>query len=243
MPNIYGLLPVLEALRAGGRRIERIVIADGAKHERLREVTEAARRARVPVRHEPRASLDRMSNRAIHQGVIAIASAASYADEEQILAGITPDSLLVLLDGVEDPHNLGAIIRTAECAGAAAVIIPERRAAHVTEVVAKTSAGATEYIPIARVTNLAQFIEHLKQRNVWVVGVEQSAEMPYTKYDYAGAVALVLGGEGQGLHRLVRERCDVVVSVPMRGRIGSLNVSVAAGIVLFEALRQRSARK
>ncbi|HTG16298.1 MAG TPA: 23S rRNA (guanosine(2251)-2'-O)-methyltransferase RlmB, partial [Blastocatellia bacterium] len=173
----------------------------------------------------------------------AIASAASYADEEQILAGITTDSLLVLLDGVEDPHNLGAIIRTAECAGATAVIIPERRAAHVTEVVAKTSAGATEYLPIALVTNLARFIEQLKQRNVWVVGVEQSGEMPYTQYDYAGAVALVLGGEGQGLHRLVRDRCDVIVSIPMRGRIGSLNVSVAAGVVLFEALRQRSAPK
>lgn len=241
MPNIYGLLPVLEALRAGGRRVERIVIAEGAKLERLREVTEAARRAGVPVRREPRASLDRLSNRANHQGVIAIASAASYADEERILAGISSDSLMVLLDGVEDPHNLGAIIRTAECAGATAIVIPERRAAHVTEVVAKTSAGATEYVAIARVTNLAQFIEQLKQRNVWVVGVEQSGEMPYTQYDYKGPVALVLGGEGAGLHRLVRERCDVVVSIPMRGRIGSLNVSVAAGVVLFEAVRQRTA--
>jgi 23S rRNA (guanosine2251-2'-O)-methyltransferase len=239
MANIYGVLPVLEALRAGGRRIERIVIAEGAKHERLREVTEAAREAKVPVRREPRSALDRLSNRANHQGVIAIASGASYTDEETILELLTSDSLLVLLDGVEDPHNLGAIIRTAECAGATAVIIPERRAAHVTEVVAKTSAGATEYLPIARVTNLAQFIERLKQRNVWVVGVEQSGEMPYTGYDYAGALALVLGGEGAGLHRLVRERCDVVVSIPMLGRIGSLNVSVAAGVVLFEALRQR----
>ena len=243
MPNIYGVLPVLEALRAGGRRIERIVIADGAKHERLREVTEAARQAGVPVRREPRAALDRLSNRANHQGVIAIASGASYADQEQILAGLSSDSLLVLLDGVEDPHNLGAIIRTAECAGATAVVIPERRAAHVTEVVAKTSAGATEYLPIARVTNLAQFIERLKQRSVWVVGVDQSGEVPYTSYDYAGAVAVVLGGEGAGLHRLVRERCDVVVSIPMRGRIGSLNVSVAAGVILFEALRHRAARK
>jgi 23S rRNA (guanosine2251-2'-O)-methyltransferase len=120
-------------------------------------------------------------------------------------------------------------------------VIPERRAAHVTEVVAKTSAGATEYVAIARVTNLAQFIEQLKQRNVWVVGVEQSGEMPYTQYDYKGPCALVLGGEGAGLHRLVRERCDVVVSIPMRGRIGSLNVSVAAGVVLFEAVRQRTA--
>ena len=239
MPNVYGVLPVLEALRAGGRRIERIIIADAARHERLRELTEAARQAGVPIRREPRASLDRLSNRANHQGVIAIASGTSYADEEEILAGITSGSLLILLDGVEDPHNLGAIIRTAECAGASAMIIPERRAAHVTEVVAKTSAGATEYLPIARVTNLAQFIERLKRRNGWVVGVEQSGEMPYTEYEYAGAIALVFGGEGAGLHRLVRERCDVVLSIPMRGRIGSLNVSVAAGVVLFEALRQR----
>lgn len=243
MPNVYGVLPVLEALRAGGRRIERVVIAAGAKHERLREVTEAARRAGVPVRHEPGASLDRLSNRANHQGVIAIASATSYTEEEDILSGITGDSLLVLLDGVEDPHNLGAIIRTAECAGATAVVIPERRAAHVTEVVAKTSAGATEYLPVARVTNLAQFIEQLKRRNVWVVGVEQSGEMPYTQYDYAGAVALVFGGEGSGLHRLVRDRCDVVLAIPLSGRISSLNVSVAAGVVLFEALRQRMARR
>jgi 23S rRNA (guanosine2251-2'-O)-methyltransferase len=155
------------------------------------------------------------------------------------MESITAESLFVLLDGVEDPHNLGAIIRTAECSGASAVVIPERRAAHITEVVAKTAAGATEYVPIARVTNLAAFIEQLKKQNVWVIGVEQSGEMAYTDYDYTGAVALVFGGEGHGLHRLVRERCDIVVSIPMRGRISSLNVSVAAGVVLFEVMRQR----
>ena len=149
---------------------------------------------------------------------------------------------MILLDGVEDPHNLGAIIRTAECAGAAAVVIPERRAAHVTEVVAKTAAGATEYLPVARVTNLANFIEKLKRHNVWVVGVEASGDMDYTQYDYVGAVALCFGGEGYGLHRLVRERCDVTVSIPMRGHISSLNVSVAVGVVLFEALRQKGKR-
>lgn len=239
MAHIYGVLPVLEAVRSGGRRIERILIADTARHERLREVYEAARRSGIPVRREPRAALDRLSNNANHQGVIAIGASASYADEMEILANITPEKIFVLLDGVEDPHNLGAIIRTAECSGAAAVIIPERRAAHITEVVAKTSAGATEYLPIARVTNLATFIEQLKKQNVWVIGVEQSGEMSYTDYDYKGAVALVFGGEGRGLHRLVRERCDVTVSLPMRGRITSLNVSVAVGVVLFEAMRQR----
>jgi 23S rRNA (guanosine2251-2'-O)-methyltransferase len=240
MANIYGVLPIIEALRSGARRIERIVIAEGARHERLREVFELAKRAHIAVRKEPRVALDRISAGANHQGVIAVAAAAAYADEDDLLDRITPQSLFVLLDGVEDPHNLGAIIRTAECAGAAAVVIPERRAAHVTEVVTKTAAGATEYLPIARVTNLTAFIEKLKQRNVWVVGLEASGDMNYTRYDYTGAVALVFGGEGHGLHRLVRERCDVTVSIPMRGRITSLNVSVAVGVVLFEALRQRN---
>jgi 23S rRNA (guanosine2251-2'-O)-methyltransferase len=240
MSHIYGVLPVLEALRAGGRRIERVVIAEGARHERLREVVESARRAGVPVRREPRAALDRLSGKANHQGVVAIASAASYADESELLSKITPETLFVLLDGVEDPHNLGAVIRTAECAGATAVIIPERRAAHVTEVVAKTSAGAVEHVPVARVTNLASFIEQLKKLNVWVVGVESSGEVAYTDYDYTGATAVVFGGEGRGLHRLVRERCDVTISIPMRGKVSSLNVSVAVGVVLFEAVRQRA---
>ena len=239
MPNVYGVLPVLEALRSGARRIERIVIAEGARHERLREVIEAARRHNIPIRREPRAGLDRMSGQANHQGVLAVASAAGYADETALLSTITPRTLFVLLDGVEDPHNLGAVIRTSECAGATAVVIPERRAAHITDVVAKTSAGAVEYLPVARVTNLATFIEQLKKHNVWVVGVESSGKMSYTDYDYSGALALVFGGEGQGLHRLVRERCDVLVSIPMHGRITSLNVSVAVGVVLFEAARRR----
>lgn len=239
MPNIYGLLPVLEALRAGGRRIERIVVAEGVRHERFREVFEAASEAGIPVRREPRAALDRLSGRANHQGVIAVAAAASYADPSDLLAKISPETIFILLDGVEDPHNLGAIARTAECAGATAVVIPERRSAHITEVVAKTSAGAIEYLPVARVTNLASFIEDLKKHNVWVVGVEADAPLSYTKYDYRGAVALVFGGEGHGLHRLVRDRCDVVVAIPMQGRVNSLNVSVSVGVVLFEALRQR----
>lgn len=243
MSNIYGVLPVLEALRAGARRIDRIVIAEGARDSRLREVIEAARRAKVPVRREPRASLDRLTNHAKHQGVMAITSSANYSDADYLLSQMTSDTLFILLDGVEDPHNLGAIIRTAECGGASAVIVPERRAVHLTDIVAKTSAGAVEHLPVARVTNLAFFIEALKKRNVWVVGVESSGEMPYTEFNYSGATALVFGGEGAGLHRLVRERCDAVVSIPMRGRVTSLNVSVAVGVVLFEALRQRHGRR
>jgi 23S rRNA (guanosine2251-2'-O)-methyltransferase len=240
MSNIYGVLPVLEALRAGARHIDRIVIAEGVRDSRLRDVLEAARRARVPVRREPRVALDRLTNHANHQGVLAVTAPASYSDADDLLSRISAGTVFILLDGVEDPHNLGAIIRTAECGGASAVIVPERRAAHLTDAVAKTSAGAVEHLPVARVTNLASFIEELKKKNVWVVGVESSGQMAYTEFNYSGATALVFGGEGGGLHRLVRERCDAVVSIPMRGKVTSLNVSVAVGVVLFEVLRQRS---
>jgi 23S rRNA (guanosine2251-2'-O)-methyltransferase len=243
MAHIYGVGPVLEALRAGARRIERIVVADGIGHHRLREVLDGARKAGIPVRKEPRAGIDRLAGTRNHQGVIAMVSPAGYADANDLLSKATADTLLILLDGVEDPHNLGAIIRTAECAGATAVIIPERRAAHITEAVVKASAGATEYMRVARVTNLANFIEELKEKGFWVVGVDQTARTAYTGYDYAGPLALVFGGEGQGLHRLVRDKCDVMVSVPMRGHIAALNVSVTVGIVLFEAVAKRASRR
>ncbi|HEU4388000.1 MAG TPA: 23S rRNA (guanosine(2251)-2'-O)-methyltransferase RlmB [Blastocatellia bacterium] len=241
MANVFGVLPVLEALKAG-RRIDKLIVAEGAKHSRLRELLDLARRQRIPVRREPRSALDRLSHNSNHQGVVAIAAAAAYADEDRLLASVSQETIFVLLDGVEDPHNLGAVIRTAECAGVTAVVIPERRAAQLTEVVGKTSAGALEHIPVARVTNLVSFIEDLKRHNVWVVGVESSGKIGYSDFEYAGPLALVFGGESQGLHRLVRERCDVILSIPMRGRVTSLNVSVAAGVVLFEALRQRSKR-
>lgn len=240
MANIYGVLPVLEALRAGSRRIDRIVVAEGVRDARLRDVIQAARAAGVPVRRDVRVALDRLTHNANHQGVIAITSAAAYSDADDLLTKISSDTILILLDGVEDPHNLGAVIRTAECGGAGAVIVPERRAAHITEAVAKTSAGAIEHLPVARVTNLVRFISDLKKHNVWVVGVESSGEMAYTEFNYSGALALVFGGEGRGLHRLVRERCDAVVSIPMHGKVTSLNVSVAVGVVLFEVQRQRS---
>lgn len=239
MRSIYGVLPVLELIRAGGERVQRVIVAEGARERRLREVIESARKAGIPVVREPRAALDRLAGGANHQGIVALAAAARYAQAEDLLDAITPDALFVLLDGVEDPHNLGAVIRTAECAGAAAVIIPERRAAQVTEIVAKTSAGAVEHLPVARVNNLTSFIEQLKMRSVWVVGVESGGSLRYTDYDYKGALALVFGGEARGLHRLVREKCDLTVSIPMQGRVASLNVSVAVGVVLFEALRKR----
>ena len=246
---IYGLMPVLEALRAGSKKLEQITIAEGARHERLRELLDLAKQARVPVHRAPRSALDRALPGATHQGVSAKTAAASYRDADELLdelssqvnAGRPP--LVLGLDAVEDPRNLGAILRTAECAGVNGVFIPERRAVGLTATVAKAAAGALEHISVARVTNLVQLIEQLKQRNIWVVGATADAKSDYTEWDWTVPSALFLGSEGTGLHRLVRERCDALVRIPVRGRIQSLNVSVAAGIILYEALRQRTAKE
>jgi 23S rRNA (guanosine2251-2'-O)-methyltransferase len=245
--TIYGLIPVLEALRVGNKRLEQIMIAEGARHERLRELLDLAKRSRVPVHRAPRIALDRVLPGVSHQGIIARASAAPYRDAEELLEELsaqvaTANKPLVLgLDAVEDPRNLGAILRTAECAGVAGVFIPERRASGLTATVAKAAAGALEHVSVARVTNLVQLIEQLKQRNIWVIGAAADAASDYTDWDWTVPSALFLGGEGSGLHRLVRERCDALVRIPLRGRIESLNVSVAAGVILYEALRQRTA--
>jgi 23S rRNA (guanosine2251-2'-O)-methyltransferase len=173
-------------------------------------------------------------------------SAARYADTDDLLSAIAvgvggkTEPLVVVLDGVEDPRNLGAILRTAECAGVNGVFVPERRAAGLTDAVAKAAAGAVEHVQVARATNLSRLIEQLKERNVWVVGTVADAEINYTEWDWTRPSAVVLGGEGAGLHRLVRENCDVLVRIPVCGKIQSLNVSVAAGIILYEALRQRT---
>lgn len=245
--HLYGVLPVLEALRAGSRRIERVTVAEGAHESRLHELFELARAAGVPVRRAPRAELQRISAGALHQGVIANVAAAAYADAEELLdrlaagVGTGAPPLAVILDGVEDPRNLGAIIRTAECAGVNALFIPERRAAGLTEIAAKTSAGALEYLPVARVQNVARLVEDFKARGIWTIGTDADANIAYTDWDWTQPCALLFGGEGAGLRRLVRERCDALVRIPVRGRIASLNVSVAAGIVLYEAVRQRTA--
>ena len=239
---IFGLLPVLESLRSGARRIEKIMIADGARERRLNEVLDLARQNGVPFQKIPRENLSRyVEPNANHQGVIAFASAADYANAEELLNEIfaKENSLSIILDGVEDPRNLGAILRTAECAGADGVFIPERRAVGLTEIVAKTSAGATEYVKIAKVTNLARLVDELKENGVWTIGTSADAQTNYTDWDWTQKSALVLGGEGQGLHRLVAEKCDVLVKIPLLGKIESLNVSVAAGVVLYEAVRQR----
>lgn len=244
--EIYGVNPVLEALRAARRPIQQITIADGAKDARLRELIDLAHAQNVPVHHAPRASLDRVAGNASHQGVIARVAAAHYVNAADLLDSIAtrvgqqPEPLAVILDGVEDPHNLGAILRTAECAGVHAVFVPERRAAGLNETVAKASAGAIEHVPVARATNLSRLIDLLKERNVWVVGTAAEAQMDYTEWDWTRASAVVMGGEGAGLHRLVREHCDALVRIPVNGQIASLNVSVATGVVLYEAVRQRA---
>ncbi|HYY42387.1 MAG TPA: 23S rRNA (guanosine(2251)-2'-O)-methyltransferase RlmB [Pyrinomonadaceae bacterium] len=245
--QLYGVLPVVEALRAGGRRVERITVAEGAQAARLHELFELARAGGIPVRRAPRAELQRLAPGANHQGVIASVAAVAYADADELLellaarvAQAAPP-LAVVLDGVEDPRNLGAIIRTCECAGVDAVFVPERRAAGLTETVAKSAAGALEYVPVARAANVARLVEELKERNVWTVGTAADAPLAYTDWDWTRPCALLLGSEGEGLRRLVRERCDALVQIPLRGHISSLNVSVAAGVVLYEALRQRTA--
>jgi 23S rRNA (guanosine2251-2'-O)-methyltransferase len=245
---LYGVNPLLEALRAGERIPTEIVLAEGANDERLRELIELARMRHVAIKRVSRANIDRAVGNTHHQGVMARVSAARYADVDDLMSliatrvGSESEPLVVLLDGVEDPRNLGAILRTSECAAVDGVFVPERRAAGLTDAVAKTAAGALEHVPVARVTNLSRLIEQFKERNVWVVGTAEDAPTNYTEWDWTRPSAVVLGGEGGGLHRLVREHCDVLVSIPVRGKIQSLNVSVAAGIILYEALRQRTAK-
>ena len=239
---IFGVLPVLEALRSNARRVEKIVVAEGARTHRLSEIFDLAREHRVIVDRTPGERLDRIAGAGNnHQGVVAFAAAADYVNADEILDSIEGEALLVLLDGVEDPRNLGAVLRTAECAGADGVFIPERRAVGLNETVAKSSAGAVEHVRVAKVTNLNRLIDDLKERNIWVVGTSGDAGMSYTEWDWARPSALVMGSEGSGLHRLVAENCDALVRIPMYGKIESLNVSVAAGVILFEAKRQREA--
>jgi 23S rRNA (guanosine2251-2'-O)-methyltransferase len=237
---IFGVLPVLEALRADTRRIDKVLIADGAKEHRLSEIIDLCRENSIAWNRVPRDTfVKNLDPKANHQGVLAFTAAAAYVETDDILktAGETP--LLLILDGVEDPRNLGAILRVAECAAVDGVIIPERRAVGLTETVAKSSAGAIEYVKVAKTVNLNRFIEKLKGQNIWVVGTSMDAGIEYSDWDWTRPSALVLGGEGSGLHRLVAENCDVLVKIPMYGKIDSLNVSVAAGVILFEARRQR----
>jgi len=243
---VYGPNAVLEALRAGRRQIESITILDSARPERLKPLLDLAREKGILVHRVPRLDLDRSLGDVRHQGVAARIAAAHYADPDELLEQLdtkigSPDPPLVLgLDGIEDPRNMGSILRSAECAGAHGVFITERRAVGLTSVVAKVAAGALEYIPVARVTNLVRLIEQLKERNIWVVGAAAEAKQSYTEWDWTLPAAVFLGNEGHGLHRLVREHCDTLVRIPVAGKLESLNVSVAAGVLLYEVRRQRA---
>ena len=238
---IEGRNAVIEALRAGGT-IDKIYLAKGDTDKTLGHIASTARAAGVVVVEADRRKLDAMSRTHAHQGVIALAAVREYATVESILQSATDRGeppLLVVCDEISDPHNLGAIIRTAECAGAHGVIIPKRRSAGLTAVVGKTSAGAVAYLPVARVPNIAALLKDLKKQGVWVFGTAAEGTTSLYQADLKGPAAIVIGSEGDGMTRLVRENCDFLVSIPMKGRISSLNASAAAAILLYEAVRQR----
>jgi 23S rRNA (guanosine2251-2'-O)-methyltransferase len=237
VPVLSGIHPIAEALRSQ-HPLDRVLVAQGAGGPRLQEIIDLARRAGIPIRFEPRSALDRLAGTSAHQGVVAMGAARKYADVDDV----SSSELVVVLDGVEDPHNLGAIIRTAHAAGAGSVIIPERRAAGLTDVAAKAAAGALEHLPIARVTNINRTLEDLKERGFWIYGLDERGTETYDAVDYGTPTAIVLGGEGKGLHDQVRKHCDLLVRIPMAGKISSLNVSVAAGVVLFEWKRRRGGK-
>jgi 23S rRNA (guanosine2251-2'-O)-methyltransferase len=234
---IYGINPVLEALRAG--RVKELRVGDRAD-DRLKQLLAVAADRGVRVRRVPADALERDSRRGVHQGVVADVEKAEDYSLDEIVRGASAAPLVVVLDGIEDPHNLGAILRTADAAGVDGVVIQSRRAAARDGVAAKASAGAVAHVKIAEVVNIARAVEELKEAGVWTVGLASEGSASYEAIDFTLPTAVVLGAEGAGLRRLVRERCDRLASIPMRGHVGSLNVSVAAGIVLFEAVRQRS---
>lgn len=237
-----GFHAVEEALNAG-RALDRIIIARGRHGDRIESVVQLAKSRGVPVRFEDREQIDRLAGTREHQGIAALAAAKPTVGLEDLLRDKTDRGLLVLLDGVEDPHNLGAIVRTSLAAGAQGIVVPERRAAGLTDTVERASAGALAHLPVARVKNLVRAMEEMKEAGYWLVGLDERAEKTYTDVDLKGSVGIVLGREGEGLHELTRKRCDFLVSLPTTGPVRSLNVSVAAGIMLFEAVRQRGNSK
>lgn len=241
MAEIYGRNPVLEALRAGSG-VSAVLVAQGVKEVGpLAEILRLAHRAGVPVQTVERSALDRRTHSGIHQGVVAVLKEFAYASLDEVYARAGSEPLFVLVvDSVQDPQNLGALLRSAEAAGVHGVILPLHRAADISAVVEKASAGAARLVPVVQVTNLVQTLKELKDRGAWVVGVENDpAAQPYDEADLAGPLALVVGSEGQGLGRLVRATCDFLIRLPMRGRISSLNVAIAGSIVLYRALSQR----
>jgi 23S rRNA (guanosine2251-2'-O)-methyltransferase len=246
MEVLYGLHPVEEAVRSGGRRLDSVILARERRDEKLDRLAEICRAAGVHVSIQPRDQLTKLARTDAHQGVLALVREREFLGIEDLLAtpaAPQPDAsghrFFLALDGVEDPHNLGALLRTADGAGVDGVILPERRSAPVSATVAKTSAGASEHVRIARVTNLVRSLEQMKQANVWVLGLDERGSPDYMDFDFRTDCVLVLGREGAGLHDLVKKTCDHLLRIPMAGAVSSLNVSVAGAVVMYEAMRQR----
>jgi 23S rRNA (guanosine2251-2'-O)-methyltransferase len=240
--TIEGRNPVLEALKSG-RPIGKIFMAKNIeRHSVIAEIIHLAQIQGVPVEYVERQAIDRQSETASNQGILAYTVAKEYVSLDDLLEISkvrNEPALYIILDGIEDPHNLGAILRTAEATGVQGVIVREKRAVGLTPAVEKASAGAIEYVPVARVTNISQTIETLKQNNVWIAGIDQAGKTEYTRLDYKIPTAIVIGGEGKGISDLVKKNCDFLARIPMKGKISSLNASVAAGVIMYEVVRQR----
>ncbi|WIF95612.1 23S rRNA (guanosine(2251)-2'-O)-methyltransferase RlmB [Caminicella sporogenes] len=238
---IEGRNPVIEALKSG-REIEKILISKGNKEGSIKKILAVAKEKGIPIQYVDKNKINQISVSHAHQGVIAYVAAYKYYEVDELLERARSkdeEVFLIILDEITDPHNLGSIIRTANAAGAHGIIIPKRRAAGLTAIVAKTSAGAIEYVPVSRVTNISRTIDYLKEQGVWIVGADMDGEKLYYESDLKGDVALVIGSEGQGISRLVKKKCDFLVKLPMKGEVTSLNASVAASILMYEILRQR----
>lgn len=237
--GIHAVAAAVLSARGSGPGLERVIVAQGARNSRLKAVIDDCRQAGIPVRFEPKAALRRVAGTDGHQNIIAISSADPYRSIDEVLENASDQSMVVVLDSVQDPHNLGAIIRSADGAGATAVVIPERRSASLTEAAVKAASGALESVPVVRVKNLGRALDQLKQSDFWIYGFDAASTANYDAIEYADRCALVMGGESRGLREKVSERCDFLVSIPLAGAVSSLNVSVAAGIALFEVGRQR----
>lgn len=239
---LYGVHPVLELLRAGRRSLDKLYILKGRRGEQVDEIIRMAQAQGVTLHFESKSVLDRAAKSEKHQGVVALVAAKAYDTPErliQIAHETNQSPLVLLLDGVEDPRNLGAIVRTAEAAGVHGIILPRHRSVGLTGTVDKASAGALEHLPVAQVVNLSRAVDELKKEGLWIVGLEPTAPQSYTALDYKGSIGVVVGGEGKGIREGLLKHCDYLVSIPMKGRVESLNVSVAVGILLYEIRRQR----
>lgn len=238
---IEGRNPVMEALKAE-REIDKIIVSKGNVEGSIKKIIAIAKDKKIPVQYVDKNKLNQMSSGGAHQGVIAYVAAYQYFEIEEVIESIREkgeDIFLIILDEITDPHNLGSIIRTANASGAHGVIIPKRRSVGLTATVAKTSAGAIEYVPVSKVTNISRTIDYLKDQGIWIIGADMDGEKLHYDSDLTGNVALVIGNEGKGISRLVKEKCDFLVKLPMKGQVSSLNASVAASILMYEVLKQR----